>query len=81
MKRLAKGAAEKERKKMTKYVVSFSNAQGAWLEDVTVETKSQDKKYIANLAKKESIYSIDRGCGYRINRIWDTEDGEFGEEI
>lgn len=66
---------------MTKYVVSFSNAQGAWLEDVTVKTKSQDKKYIANLAKKESSYNIDRGCGYKINKIWNTADGEFGEEI
>ena len=51
---------------MTKYLVSFTNSQGAWLETVTVETKSTDKNYIKNLAKKQSKYQIDRDCRAKV---------------
>lgn len=51
---------------MTKYLVSFTNSQGAWLETVEVESKSANVDYIKNLAKKQSKYQIDRDCSVKV---------------
>lgn len=51
---------------MTKYLVSFFNAENVWLETVTVESKSTDKNYIKTLAKKQSKYQIERDCSVKV---------------
>ena len=51
---------------MKKYLVSFYNDQDAFLETVTIETISNDQRYIKKLAKNESKYQIDRNCKTKV---------------
>lgn len=59
---------------MKRYLVSFTNSQGAWLETVEVESKSANVGYIKNLAKKQSKYQIDRDCSVT---VFDTATEEY----
>ena len=51
---------------MSTYLVSFANSQGAFLETVKVESKSQNVEYIKHIAKKQSKYQIDKDCSVTV---------------
>lgn len=59
---------------MTRYLVSFTNSQGAWLETVEIKSKSANVDYIKNLAKKQSKYQINRDCSVT---VFDTATEEY----